>query len=255
MQLRIHRDMLAGLPGMIPGGVSVRDFDAVTGLGPAGSRKVLDALVAGGIGTRRDGGGGGDGGITIAANQAAAGAADAGGETTVPGGRGRDDAGGGPTYHFARGDRLRAAVALLEGGFPTDEVAPALDWRDFEGLAAAMLSAEGFAVMRNLVLTKPRAEIDVVGIRLGVAMLVDCKHWRRSSASALAAAAARQVGRTRRYVAATPGAIAVPVLVTLHRDGVDFVGNVPVVPISRFPSFVDEFYGNMGRMAAMGGRG
>ena len=28
-------------------------------------------------------------------------------------------------------------------------------------------------------------EIDVVGIRLGIAILIDCKHWKRNSTSAL----------------------------------------------------------------------
>ncbi|RNJ76649.1 MAG: hypothetical protein EB830_03520 [Nitrosopumilus sp. H13] len=154
----------------------------------------------------------------------------------------------GSFYHFEDGDRLRVAVELLKEGHPIDEISEALHWRDFEGLTAEILSSMGFAVMRNLVLTKPRMEIDVVGVRLGIAMLVDCKHWGRTSTSAMRTAVTKQVERTRHYVAKTPGSAAVPVMVALHRGDIDFVGRVPIVPISGFASFVDEFYGNLDRM-------
>lgn len=148
-------------------------------------------------------------------------------------------------YYFQDGDRLRVAISMLKDGCQTDEVAQSLDWRDFEGLTAHILASGGFAVIRNLMLTKPRSEIDVVGIRLGVAMLIDCKHWKRYSASALKSAVDKQITRTKHYVAKTPGAIAVPVIVTLYEDKVRFIDNVPIVPIFQFSSFVDEFYGNM----------
>jgi len=40
----------------------------------------------------------------------------------------------------------------------------------------------------------------------------------------------------------------VPVIVTLYRDTVDFIENVPIVPIFQFSSFIDEFYGNIDQM-------
>ncbi|RMW34128.1 MAG: hypothetical protein EA439_02550, partial [Nitrosopumilus sp.] len=133
-------------------------------------------------------------------------------------------------------------------GFPIDEIAIALDWKDFEGLTAEILSSKNFAVMKNMMLTKPRMEIDVVGIRLGVAILIDCKHWKRYSMSSLSDVVKKQIERTRQYVAKTEGAIAVPVIVTLYQDKVDFIENVPIVPIFQFSSFVDEFYGNIDQM-------
>ena len=73
--------------------------------------------------------------------------------------------------NIGSGDKLKIAIALLEKGRPIDEISIALDWRDFEGLTAEILSSKGFAVIKNLMLTKPRMEIDVVGIRLGIAIL------------------------------------------------------------------------------------
>ena len=151
-------------------------------------------------------------------------------------------------YYFEEGDKLKIAIFLLEKGFPIDEIAIALDWKDFEGLTAEILSSKNFAVMKNMILTKPRMEIDVVGIRLGIAILIDCKHWKRYSMSSLSSVVKKQIERTRQYVAKTEGAMAIPVIVTLYQDKVDFIENVPIVPIFQFSSFVDEFYGNIDQM-------
>lgn len=46
--------------------------------------------------------------------------------------------------------------------------------------------------------------------------------------------------------------MAVPVIVTLYQDKIDFIDNVPIVPIFQFASFIDEFYGNLDKMNAIG---
>ncbi len=152
------------------------------------------------------------------------------------------------SYYFEEGDKLKIAVKLLENGSPIDEISVTLDWKDFEGLTAAILASKNFAVIKNMMLTKPRMEIDVIGIRLGVAILIDCKHWKRYSVSSLSTVVKKQIERTKHYVKKTPGAISVPVIVTLYQDKVDFIENVPIVPIFQFSSFIDEFYGNIDQM-------
>ena len=151
-------------------------------------------------------------------------------------------------YYFEDGDKLKIAIILLQNGFPLDEISIALDWRDFEGLTAEILSSKNFAVIKNLMLTKPRMEIDVVGIRLGIAILIDCKHWKRYNSSSLTSAVQKQIERTKQYVTKTPGSMAIPVIVTLYQDKIDFIDKVPIVPIFQFSSFIDEFYGNIDQM-------
>jgi len=151
-------------------------------------------------------------------------------------------------YYFNDGDKLKIAIILLQNGLPLDEISIALDWRDFEGLTAEILSSKNFAVIKNLMLTKPRMEIDVVGIRLGIAILIDCKHWKRYNLSSLTSAVKKQIERTKQYVAKTSGSMAVPVIVTLYQDKIDFIDKVPIVPIFQFSSFIDEFYGNIDQM-------
>lgn len=199
--------MVESLNGIIPGGISVQDFSAITKKSETDSKKVLDEFVKSGIGTKRD-----------------------------------------EKYFFEQGDKLKLALELLQNGYPLDEISIALHWRDFEGLVAEILFSKDFAVIKNQIFTNPRMEIDVIGIRLGVAMLIDCKHWKRYSSYALTEAVKKQIERTRQYVSKTQNAIAVPIIVTLYQDKVDFIDNVPIVPIFRFSSFVDEFYGNLDQM-------
>jgi hypothetical protein len=151
----------------------------------------------------------------------------------------------GTTIEFEEGDKLQAGMLALSKGTPIDELAKHLDWKDFEGLAAKILEVNGFATIRNVILTNPRMEIDVVGIRLGVAMLIDCKHWKKTTPSALNTIAQKQIERTKHYVSKTKGAIAAPVVVTLYQDRISFAGKVPIVPIFQLGAFLDEFYGNL----------
>ena len=211
MQLKIYPKMIVGLPGIIPGGISVKDFSTVTKISIPESNVILDEIIKNNIGIKQD-----------------------------------------DSYLFENADKLKIAIALLEKGLPIDEISIVLDWRDFEGLTAEILSSKNFGVIKNLIMTKPRMEIDVVGIRLGVAILIDCKHWKRYSSSSLTTVVKKQVERTKQYVAKTPGAIAVPVIVTLYQDKINFIENVPIVPISQFSSFIDEFYGNMDQMKTIG---
>ena len=204
IQLKFTKNMLKSLSGIIPGGISVEDFSAITKTNDEESKKILETFLKNDIGSKQE-----------------------------------------EKYYFEDADKLKTAIMFIENGVSLDEVAIALNWRDFEGLTAEILEAKNFAIIKNLILTKPRMEIDVIGIRLGVAMLIDCKHWKRYSTSALSMAVKKQVERTKHYISKTPGAIAVPVIVTLYQDKIDFIDRVPIVPIFQFSSFVDEFYGNL----------
>ncbi len=209
--MKFNQNMLSGLNGIIPGGISVEDFTAITKTNSIDSQKILDWYIKTGIGTKQE-------------NQ----------------------------YYFEDDDKLKAALELIKNGGPLDEISIMLNWKDFEGLVAEILYSKNFAIIKNLILTKPRMEIDVIGIRLGIAMLIDCKHWKRYSSSTLSSAVKKQIARTKHYILKTPGAIAVPVIVTLYHDKIDFIDKVPIVPIFQFSSFVDEFYGNLDQMNTIG---
>tara|TARA_B000000460_G_C21432040_1_gene355615 strand:- start:42 stop:671 length:630 start_codon:yes stop_codon:yes gene_type:complete len=149
---------------------------------------------------------------------------------------------------FQNSDRIKASIFAIRNGATIEDVSEFLSWQDFEELVSRILDENGFHIQKNLILTKPRMEIDVVGIKLGISILIDCKHWKRMTQSALNDIVEKQVERVKSYVQKTESTSAIPVIVTLHQENVDFVNQVPIVPIMELSSFLDEFYGNLDKM-------
>ena len=154
----------------------------------------------------------------------------------------------GDTVYFELGDKIKAAFLIIENGGQIEQVSERLDWKDFEGLVAQILEEKGFATIKNMILTKPRMEIDVVGINHGIAMLIDCKHWKKLSQSSLNTIVEKQIKRVKHYVSKTNEAIAVPIIVTLYHEQINFINRVPIVPVQQLSSFIDEFYGNLDKV-------
>ena len=151
----------------------------------------------------------------------------------------------GNLVNFDDGDKLKAALLAIKNGVPIEEVSRHIDWKDFEGLVAEILDTKHFDVLRNFRMTKPTMEIDVVGVRLGVALLIDCKHWKKLSRSALETIVVKQIERVKYYISNAKDVIAAPVIVTLNQEETSFINKVPIVPILQFSSFIDEFYGSL----------
>jgi len=142
-------------------------------------------------------------------------------------------------------NKLKTTLLAIKTGVPIEEASRSVDWKDFEGLVAEILESKNFEVVRNYRMKKPTMEIDVVGTHLGTAVLIDCKHWKRMSNSALETIVLRQTERVKHFVAITSEVVAVPVIVTLYQEETRFINRVPIVPIMQFSSFIDEFYGNL----------
>ena len=193
-----------GINGILEGGVSITDFSIVTELDEISAKELLYALVQNGIGTWND---------DLV-------------DFDIP--------------H----DRLQTALFAITLGATIEDVSEYLTWRDFEAITGIVLEENDFDVTKNLVLTKPRMEIDVIGKKMNLALLIDCKHWKNMTKSALDEIVKKQIERVKRYVA-DEGITALPVIVTLHQEGIQLVDNVPIVPIMKLTSFLDEFVGNL----------
>ena len=199
-----------GINGIIEGGISVTDFAVVTELDEISAKELLYTLVQNGIGTWND---------DLV-------------DFDIP--------------H----DRLQTALFAITLGATIEDVSEYLTWRDFEAITGIILEENGFDVTKNLVLTKPRMEIDVIGKKMNLALLIDCKHWKTMSKSALNEIVKKQVERVKRYVA-DENMSALPVIVTLHQEEIQFIENVPIVPIMKLSSFLDEFVGNLDSLASI----
>lgn len=193
-----------GIKGIIPGGISVKDFSMATQTSEDLAAKILDNFMQNGIGVYKD-----------------------------------------ELIHFEESDRLKTGILAINMGVPIDEISILLEWQDFESLTAEILKSRDFETMCNVVLTKPRMQIDVIGIKSGIAVLIDCKHWNKMNQSALEKAVKKQIERTRHFLSKAKVQAAVPVIVTLYQNKTKFIDRVPIVPIHQLDAFCDEFYGNL----------
>ena len=196
--------VVKGINGILEGGVSITDFSIVSELDEISAKELLYTLVQNGIGTWND---------DLV-------------DFDIP------------------NDRLQTALFAINLGATIEDVSEYLTWRDFESLTGLILEEKDFDVTKNLIMTKPRMEIDVVGKKMDIALLIDCKHWKNVSKSALDEIVKKQIERVKRYVA-DENMSALPVIVTLHQEEIQFVDNVPIVPIMKLSSFLDEFVGNL----------
>ena len=202
--------IVKGINGIIEGGVSVTDFSIASELDEISAKEMLYTLVQNGIGVWND--------DLVNFN--------------IP------------------NDRIQTALFAIKLGADVEYVSEYLTWQDFESITGLFLQEKDFDVTKNLILTKPRMEIDVVGTKMDIALLIDCKHWKTMSNSALDEIVKKQVERVKRYVA-DENMSSLPVIVTLHQEEIQFIENVPIVPIMKLSSFLDEFVGNLDSLASI----
>jgi hypothetical protein len=199
--------LVKGIPGIIPGGMSVKDFSMATQTSEDMSRQILDNLMQNGVGRFEDG-----------------------------------------QVQFEDSDKLKTSILAISMGAPIDEISRMLEWQDFESLAAEILEKRDFDTTKNVIMKSPRIQIDVVGIKSDIAILIDCKHWSNMNQSALQEAVKKQVIRTKQFVSKHKVKGAIPAIVTLYQHSVQFIDKVPIIPIHQLDSFCDEFYGNLEEM-------
>ena len=87
------------------------------------------------------------------------------------------------TILFSEVDRMKTAILALRSGCDIERIAKAL-----ESFASGNMKELGYKVQTNITLTKPRFQIDLVGICSNLAVVADCKHWRYSNRPIIKAA-------------------------------------------------------------------
>jgi hypothetical protein len=138
------------------------------------------------------------------------------------------------------GSQALVALALCRQGGRPEEVSAFLDWAEFETFCSRLLVSSGYSVKENVILKKPRAQIDLVAFGPSLVLSVDCKHWKREHApSVLKDLAAKQIKRSRRlrrtYVDVKP---IVSAILSFSASQGTFVDGVAVVPLRTLRSFL-----------------
>jgi Holliday junction resolvase-like predicted endonuclease len=152
-------------------------------------------------------------------------------------------------------NRLKLAVRAINLGGDVENISGFLQWKEFEGIAAAILERNGYTVERNLRFKRAgrRHEIDIVGCKKPIAICIDCKHWRHGiRLSALKTVVKEQVERTKGFAECLPNPAIkiecafwdivkiVPAVLSLVAASAKFLEDVPVVPILQLQDFLDQ---------------
>lgn len=146
---------------------------------------------------------------------------------------------------FDESDKMRASILAIKMGADPEEISQLLEWKDFESLTVNILDANGYETYHGFRLKKPRMEIDVAAIKDNMALLIDCKHWKRASPSSLEKFASMQIDRAKAFLNVNNIEYAIPIILTLHSESLEFADQVPIVPMMKFRSFLNELPGYM----------
>jgi Holliday junction resolvase len=139
---------------------------------------------------------------------------------------------------------VRALAAIKAGASPED-VAEALDWREFEAFSAALFKAKGFDVLENVTTTRPRTQVDILARSASLTLVVDCKHWRRAMGmSSLTTVVASQAKRANLLRTKLQGlGPTVVVILSMTDEEARYLDGAAVVPIFALGNFLDNLAG------------
>lgn len=143
---------------------------------------------------------------------------------------------------FSRKDKLNTILLAMNKGCDPERLAKMIEWNDFELFTSELVQSAGYSSERNVVFTKPRIQIDVIGFYHKIALLIDCKHWMKIHSFNFAKFSSNQIRRAEIYLDKRKDIeSAIPIIVTLYDYNYNFFDRVPIVPISKFKQFVQDF--------------
>jgi len=134
-----------------------------------------------------------------------------------------------------------AALAQIRAGRDAESASKGLTWSEFEEFCAGAVAESGYAVLRNVHMTKPRRQLDLLAESSTMCLSIDCKHWKSGAGySTLERFALAQVERTMQYKTRldAPDKGILPMLLTMIDNGVRVVAGVPVVPLFALRDFL-----------------
>lgn len=124
-----------------------------------------------------------------------------------------------------------------------EKVSKEIIWQNFERLVAFIFEENEFQAKINTVKTlgRKRRQYDVIAKKNDQTLLVECKKWagNRYRLSAIKRAVIQHKERTEFYEYVTRED-AIPIIVTLIEEEIQFYEDVPIVPILKLNSFLNE---------------
>ncbi|HEX5186542.1 MAG TPA: hypothetical protein VFV86_06595 [Nitrososphaeraceae archaeon] len=139
-------------------------------------------------------------------------------------------------------DKIKTSLLSLELGCDIQECSRLLSWKDFEYFTSELLNLFEYNTKVNIVLSKPRAQLDVIGTKNNFAITIDCKHWKYNNSTSLSMYAEKQKRRSQLWLDRQKNIKTVlPMIITLFSSNFRFIQGVPIVPILALNSFLNNF--------------
>jgi hypothetical protein len=143
---------------------------------------------------------------------------------------------------FSEKDKLNTLLLVMKQGCDPEYLSKKLRWNDFELFTSLLIKFAGFSFERNVVFSKPRIQIDVIGFYHKIALLIDCKHWMKIYDFNVSRFSLNQIRRARIFLDKRKEIEAViPIIVTFHESQCRFFDKIPIVPISKLMQFLLNF--------------
>jgi len=153
-------------------------------------------------------------------------------------------------------DKVGLAIALVKLGASLEEIVKYLSWQEFEFFTANILEENDFLtrIRYRFTFNQRRYEIDVVGLRFNLVLLIDCKHYSlgKGKTSDLRKAAEKQFIRGEAFISSIKNhnnkipipsnqrLRVMPLIVSWFHSFTTEESNVAVVPAFSFNSFINN---------------
>lgn len=160
--------------------------------------------------------------------------------------------------------RLDVAMRAIEAGADPEVVSRCLGWLEFEELSARVFETNGFHVMRRFRFTAEgrRWELDILAVCAPYLVCSECKHWGKGMGNQTARGIIEmhlekvevfskhiEELRERIGICGWSRAVAIPMALTLSATPMEIYRRVPSVSVLSLPSFINEFGGQLERLA------
>jgi hypothetical protein len=143
---------------------------------------------------------------------------------------------------FSEKDKLDTILLAMRQGYDPEDLSKKLQWNDFELFTSLLIESVGYTYERNVIFNNPRIQIDVIGFYHKIALLIDCKHWMKMHDFNVLRFSQNQTKRARIFLDNRRDVDAViPIIVTFHEYEYNFSNKIPIIPISRFKQFLQNF--------------
>jgi hypothetical protein len=143
---------------------------------------------------------------------------------------------------FSEKDKVDTLLLAMKQGCDPERLSKKIRWKDFELFTSLLIESAGYSYERNVVFTNPRIQIDVIGFYRKIALLIDCKQWMKINGFNISKFSSNQLRRTEVFLDKRKDVeSAIPIIVTLHEYDSSFFDKIPIVPISRFKEFLQNF--------------